>query len=756
MSQASEVMSKPASEITRESKNRGIRCESGLDSRLERILAHFEDDDRRFNPEIILRAYEYAGDAHEGQTRKSGDAYISHPLEVAAILADFKLDVPVIAAAILHDVIEDTDVTEEDVGREFGDEILALVQGVTKLSRLEQKLAPAKTDVQADNQANMLMAMARDIRVILIKMADRLHNMRTLQHLKPDRQVAVARETLEFYAPLAHRLGMGAMRWELEDLAFKRLYPEEYEELVQMVAIRREDREKYLQEIIIALELLLRRHNLKARVIGRAKHLHSIWRKMRHDNLTFDHVMDLHAVRIIVDTVQDCYAALGYIHTIYKPLFERFKDYIGCPKSNLYQSLHTTVIGPKGQPVEIQIRTWEMHQVAEYGIAAHWLYKDGRLAKTSLDEKVSWLREMMDFQKDSPDSKAFVSALLVEAYRDEVFVFTPKGDIKTLPAGSTPVDFAFKIHTEIGNRCRGAKINKKIAPLDTPLSNGDIVEIIVAKGDADLGPSRDWLNFVKTTTAREKIRAWMRQETVETAIKTGRKMIDQEQKRLGLSQVHAASQANLRKELRHFGFKILDELYYAVGRGDLPAHEVLDWMRSSVIERLKKRKTQPAPTIVQRRTALQGNSGSLGILVDGNPNVFVRLARCCLPIPGDPIVGFTTKGRGVSIHASDCPQINAVREKERLLPAEWDEGIDQVFSAGIDIWCLNRTGILSDITQALSDYEMSVNDIRIMYSSDMTAKIELAIAARSAQDLKAVLQRIRSIQDVVDVARSKG
>ncbi|MCK4719451.1 bifunctional (p)ppGpp synthetase/guanosine-3',5'-bis(diphosphate) 3'-pyrophosphohydrolase, partial [bacterium] len=396
----------------------------------------------------------------------------THPLEVAAILTEFRLDTAVVAAALLHDTLEDTDITEDDLRRNFSEEIVSLVQGVTKLSRLEAELRPGATNEQADNMANMIMAMARDIRVVLIKMADRLHNMRTLQYLHPEKQVRIARETLEFFAPLAHRLGMGAIRWEIEDLAFKRLYTDEYEELVQMLAVKREDRERYLREIIIALELLLRRHKLEARVMGRAKHLYSIWRKMRNDNLTFDQIMDLHAVRIIVNTIPDCYSALGNIHTVYKPLFERFKDYIGCPKTNLYQSLHTTVIGPKGQPVEIQIRTWEMHQVAEYGIAAHWLYKEGRLAKTSLDEKLSWLREVMDFRKDSIDNKAFVDALLVDIYSDEVFVFTPKGDIKTLPAGSTPVDFAYQIHTEIGHRCRGAKVNKKMVSLDTPLNNG--------------------------------------------------------------------------------------------------------------------------------------------------------------------------------------------------------------------------------------------------------------------------------------------
>lgn len=750
-------MVKRATEVRRTQRKNGILCDSGLDPNLDRILQRFQSDNTKFHPELILKAYEFAKKAHAGQVRKSGNPYITHPVEVAGILADFKLDIAVIAAAILHDVLEDTNVKNDQLRAEFGDEILQLVLGVSKLSKLEKELNLSKSDEQIENQANMIMAMARDIRVILIKMADRLHNMRTLQHLKPEAQIRISKETLEFFAPLAHRLGMGALRWELEDLAFKRLYPEEYEELVQMVAVKREDRERYLREVIIALELLLKRNEINGRVIGRAKHLYSIWRKMRNGNLTFDQVMDLHAVRIIVDSVLDCYKVLGYIHTIYKPLFERFKDYIGCPKSNLYQSLHTTVIGPKGSPVEIQIRTWEMHQVAEYGIAAHWLYKEGRLAKSSLDEKVTWLREIMDYRKDSPDTRSFVNAMLVEMYRDEVFVFTPKGDIKILPADSTPVDFAYRIHTQVGHRCRGAKVNKKIVPLDTPLKNGDIVDIIVARGDAiNAGPSRDWLQFVKTPGAREKIRAFMRRETIEQAVKSGKELLDKEQKRLGLNHIGITSQATLKRELKLFNAKNLDELYYTIGRGDLSAREVIDRIRERMVTKLKAAKKQPASTIVVRRDAPQGVAGNLGIMVDGDAAIFVRLAKCCQPIPGDSIVGFTTKGRGVSIHTRECPQVKAIEDKERLLSADWDENVSQQFTTGIDVFCLNRTGILSDITQALSDFKIAVNDVRIKYHGDQTAKIELSVSATSTHELNSVIHKIRSIQDVIDVTRTKG
>ena len=752
-------MGKTAPDINSEPRHKGIECDSKLDPRLDRILARFQKDKSDPDTDTILRAFEFADRAHKGKMRKSGDPFITHPLDVAGILADFKLDVPVIAAALLHDVIEDSEqpeVEEKGIRAQFGEEILLLVQGVTKLSKLEQDLQPAESFREADNIAKMVLAMARDIRVVLIKLADRLHNMRTLQYLEPEKQRIVAKETLDVYAPLAHRLGMAALRWELEDLAFKRLYPEEYEELVQMVALKREDRERYLREIIIALELLLRRHNLEARVMGRAKHLYSIWRKMRSQDLTFDQIQDLQAVRIVVNTVPDCYAALGHIHTVYKPLFETFKDYIGCPKSNLYQSIHTTVIGPKGQPVEIQIRTWEMHQVAEHGIAAHWLYKEGRLAKTSLDEKVSWLREVMDFRKDSPDNKSFVNALLVDLYRDEVFVFTPKGDIVTLPAGSTSVDFAYKIHTEIGNRCRGAKINKKMVPLDTPLKNGDIVEIVVAKGDPGrVGPSRHWLDFVKTSGAREKIRLWMRKETVEDTVKAGKAILEQEQRRLGFSQVHLASTANLKRELKLFGLKTLDELYYAIGRGDLTARGVIDTLRGQMVARLQKSRRQIPQPIVERRNAPQGVSGNLGLLVDGNPDVFVRLARCCQPIPGDSVVGFTTKGRGISIHQLDCPQVKAIKDKERLLPAEWDESVDQSFVTAIDVWALNRTGMLSDVTQVLRDHHVDVNDVRIVYSGDDTAKIELTVEVQNSRELNSVIHKIRSIPDVIDTTRSK-
>jgi len=741
--------------------NNVLEIEASLDPRLRQVLDRIRQEKRDADIGTVIRAYQFADRVHTNQKRKSGDPYITHPVEVAGILAEFKLDVPVIAAALMHDVLEDAQTPEEEENRilkEFGEEILVLVQGVTKLSKLEKEFKPAESDQQIDNMAAMIMAMARDIRVILIKMADRLHNMRTLQYLSPEKQRRIANETINFFAPLAHRLGMGAIRWELEDLAFKRLYPEEYEELAQMVAVKREDRERYLREVIIALELLLRRHNLEARVMGRAKHLYSIWRKMRNYDLSFDQIMDLHAVRIVVDNVQDCYSALGYIHTVYKPLFERFKDYIGCPKSNLYQSLHTTVIGPKGQPVEIQIRTWEMHQVAEYGIAAHWLYKEGRLAKTSLDEKVTWLREVIDFRKDSPDNKSFVNALLVDLYRDEVFVFTPKGDIKTLPAGSTPVDFAYKIHTDVGHRCRGAKVNKQIVPLDTQLKNGDIVDIIVAKAGPDtdkLGPSRHWLDFVKTVSAREKIRSWMRKETIEDTVKAGRNILEQEHKRQGFSQVHLISQANLKREVKSIGYKSLDELYYAIGRGDTTAREVIDKLRGSMVTRLKTDKRQPISPIVERRSAPQGVSGNLGILVDRNPDVFVRLARCCQPIPGDPIVGFTTKGRGISIHTENCPQVKAIRDKERLLPASWDDFTDQSFMTGLDIWSLNRTGILSEITQVLKDFHINLNDVRLTYPGDDTVKIELAVEVGNTRDLNTVIHKVKSIQDVIDAVRSR-
>jgi len=739
----------------------GIAEFSDFDPRLATVLNRIKSEKPDADIDVVIRAHKFAERVHQDQMRKSGDPYITHPIEVAGILAEFKLDVPVIAAALMHDVIEDAaepEVEEKSISEEFGEEILVLVQGVTRLGKLEKELKPAETDRQVDDMAAIIMAMARDIRVILIKMADRLHNMRTLQYLNPEKQRRIANETISFYAPLAHRLGMGAIRWEIEDLAFKRLYPEEYDELVQMVAVKREDRERYLRQVIIALELLLRRHQLSARVLGRAKHLYSIWRKMRNFDLTFDQIMDLHAVRIVVDSVHDCYSALGHIHTVYKPLFERFKDYIGRPKSNLYQSLHTTVIGPKGQPVEIQIRTKEMHQVAEYGIAAHWLYKEGRLAKSSLDEKVAWLREVLDFRKDSPDNRSFVNALIVDLYRDEVFVFTPKGDIKTLPADSTPVDFAYKIHTDVGHRCRGAKVNKQMVPLETPLKNGDIVEIIVAKAGLDtekLGPSRHWLDFVKSSNAREKIRAWMRRETAEDTLKVGKNILEQEHKRLGFSQVHLISQANLKREVKAFGFKNLDELYNAIGRGDLTAREVLDRLRGQMVDRLKKTRRQPTSQIVERRTAPQGVSGNLGILVDGSPDVFVRLARCCQPIPGDPIVGFTTKGRGISIHNENCPQVRAIKDKERLLSAIWDEYSEQAFMTGLDIWALNRTGILFEITQILRDHHINLSDVRLMYPGDDTVKIELTLEVANTRDLNAVTLKIKGVKDVLDATRSK-
>lgn len=620
---------------------------------------------------LVEKAYNLAVDAHKGQFRASGEEYICHPLGVAKILADLQIDALTISASLLHDVVEDTAVSLDDLEKQFSKEVALLVDGVTKLSRFEYK---SKEEQQLENYRKMFLAMAKDIRVVLIKLADRLHNMRTLKHMSPEKQKRIAQETMEIFAPLAHRLGIFNMKWELEDLSFRYLEPEHYYDLVDQMKQKRQAREEIINDAVDVLSEKLQELGIKADIQGRPKHFYSIYKKMKKSNKDLSEIYDLYAIRVVVDSVKDCYGALGIVHTLWKPLPYRFKDYIAMPKSNMYQSLHTTVIGTRGQPVEIQIRTWEMHRISEYGIAAHWRYKEGaKGADKDFDQKLSWLRHLIEWQQEMRDPREFMDALKLDVFTDEVFVFTPKGDVIDLPAGSVPIDFAYRIHTDVGHRCVGARVNGKIIPLEYRLNNGDIVEIITSKQSS--GPSRDWLNIVGSSETRSKIRQWFKKENREENIAKGREAIERESKKLGYEWKELAKGDRLdeiAKKMNISGGE--DDLLAALGFGGVTLHGVM----AKLIEAHKKElKSTTPPDLSQLLADLKPKSvnrkAGHGILVKGEAGLLVRLARCCNPVPGDVITGYITRGRGVSVHRADCSNIPTdPTEYERMIEVDWD------------------------------------------------------------------------------------
>jgi GTP pyrophosphokinase len=606
---------------------------------------------------------------------------------------------------------------------------------------------------RAENQKKMFLAMAEDIRVVLIKLADRLHNMRTLSYLKPERQASISRETLDFYAPLAHRLGMYRIKWQLEDLAFKIIDPDKYNELADKLDMKRGERVEYTGEVVRALKLFLENVGIKAKIDGRAKHIYSIHKKMVSQSLDFDQLTDLIAVRIVTEEINDCYSALGIIHSVYKPLFEKFKDYIGRPKPNGYQSIHTTVFGPREMPVEIQIRTQKMHEVAEYGIAAHWRYKEKRGAITDLDEKLKWLREALEVQDEDGDARAFIDNVKIDLFTDEVFIFTPKGDVITLPKGATPVDFAYRIHTEIGHRCRGARVNGRMVPLNTSLSNGQIVEIITTK--KKVGPSRDWLNFVRSSYAASKIRHWFRKESEDEQIALGKDLLAKEEKRLGLSNIELVRPEVLRNELRHYGMKTLDGLYAAIGRGDLNPRQVVSRVRERLKSKLKREKSVSVVEEEDTHPPVEGDAKKLGVLVQGLDDVWVRFARCCRPIPGDKVVGFITKGRGITLHRSKCPQLNSpLLDKSRKVSVSWTQQAGATYATDIDVWCLDRVGILRDIAQITSSAGASVSGIQMHFTKDKTVRQTITVKVGNVTELNKIMRLLRGVDDVLEVKRS--
>lgn len=684
----------------------------------------------------ILKAYSFAEAAHNGQTRDSGEAYINHPLAVANILVEMNLDTTSIIAALLHDVVEDTEISIEEITTRFGSEVASLVDGLTKLSKI---VFQNKQEQQVENLRKMFLAMAKDIRVFLIKLADRMHNMRTLSYLPSERRKKIARETLEIYAPLAHRLGMYRLKWELEDIAFHYLEPERYYELVQKVAQKRPERESYIEETIKLLEQNLRALKIKADIQGRPKHFYSIYQKMTTQNKDFSEIYDLMAVRILVDTIQDCYEALGVIHTLWKPIPGRFKDYIAVPKSNMYQSLHTTVMGKQGVPLEIQIRTWEMHQIAELGIAAHWRYKEGKSGDDDLLQKIAWLRHLLEWQGETRDADEFFENLRVNLFEDEVFVFTPKGDVKSLPAGATPVDFAYSVHTHIGHRCLGAKVNNRLVPLDYGLKNGDIIQILTAKQNA--GPSRDWLKFVVTSKAKSRIRQWLREQSRDEYILLAREQLERELKKNGYEASLYLKAEVLKEVAERLGFVAGDDLLVAVGDGKLTPRTV-----ASKLVAVKEPEKKQFPVLPGDKPS--GHPG--GVKVQGVSNLMVRFSRCCNPVPGDQIVGYITRGKGVAVHRVDCSSLPP--DPERFIKVEWEIEERGVYPLTLKIEALDRSNLLIDIMNLMSLLKLNVTAANIRTEKGM-ANLDFTIEVNHLNQAKELVDKLKMINGIETVFR---
>lgn len=719
---------------------------------IEDIIAKIKANHPDAPLQMVEKAYQLAYHSHAGQLRVSGEEYICHPLGVANILADLQIDAVTISASLLHDVVEDTDVTLEKLEKEFGKEVAMLVDGVTKLSRIEYK---SKEEQQLENYRKMFLAMAKDIRVVLIKLADRLHNMRTLKYMAPHKQQEISRETLEIFGPLAHRLGMSNIKWELEDLSFRFLEPDKYYRLVEQVKQKRKERERIVTEAIALMSERLNAVGITAEIQGRPKHFYSIYKKMKKSHKQdVSEIYDLSAIRIVVDSVKDCYGALGVVHTLWKPLPGRFKDYIAMPKSNGYQSLHTTVVGQSGQPLEIQIRTLEMHRISEYGIAAHWRYKEGgKGAHKDTDQKLSWLRQLLEWHRDLRDPREFIESVKMDVFADEVFVFTPRGDVIDLPAGSVPIDFAYRIHTDVGHRCVGAKVNGKIVPLEYKLNNGDIVEIITSKHNN--GPSRDWLNVIGSSETRNKIRQWFKKEKREENIAKGREMIERESKKLGYEWRDLVKGDRLSEVAKKLNITSEDDLFEGLGYGGVTLHGVM----SKLIEAHKKELKSTTPPDVSAMLAelkpkRPKSKASHGILVKGESGLMVRLARCCNPLPGDVIVGYITRGRGVSVHRDDCPNIlNNPEEYERMIDVNWDIPGDTLYKVSIEITGSDRPNLLSDIMMVAADAKITVSSLNAKVHKNKTAVINMDIDIANLSQLEHIMNKIRRVQDVFSVYR---
>lgn len=715
---------------------------------IEKILSYNPNADI----DKVKRAYELACDAHKEQKRISGTPYITHPLAVATFVADMQMDVDSICAALLHDVVEDTIYSKEDIKERFGDQVALLVDGVTKLDKISFS---SKEERDMENLRKMFLAMASDIRVIIIKFADRIHNLRTLISMSEDKQREKARETLSVFAPLAHRLGMYKIKWELEDLSLKYIDPVAYFEIMKGINQKRQEREQYIDIIKRDLKQRLTELNIECTIDGRPKHFYSIYRKMYTQNKTLDQIYDLFAVRIIVNTVSDCYAALGAAHELYKPMPGRFKDYIAMPKPNMYQSLHTTVIGKDGQPFEIQIRTKEMHEIAENGIAAHWKYKEGKTGTDAdIEQKFQWVRQLLDVQRDAKNEEEFLQTLRIDLFTDQVFVFSPKGDVRSFPAGSTPVDFAFSIHSAIGYKMQGAKVNGRIVPLDYQLKNGDIVEIITSS--AVHGPSLDWIKIIKTGQAKSKINAWFKKEKREENIAAGKEMLEREIKRQGLSQLNLTSPEYIAMVVKRYGYTNEDDLFANLGYGGIHLSNLINKLK----DEYKKANAQPEiiPSIPAASEKPRHSKGSSdGIIVDGIENCLIRYSKCCNPVPGDKIIGYVTRGRGVSIHRQDCINIAAMyqddTERSRLIDVSWENRKESSYLSRIKIVCGDRDGLVLEVANLVSDSKVSLKSINARSNKDAIATVEITVEVHNTDQLNSLIKKIKKLKDIIEVTR---
>ncbi len=729
-----------------------------VDKTIEDVIAEAKLHFKKSDAKLIKRAYEYAYQHHGDQKRKSGEPYIVHPLQVAYIVANLGLDDATICAALMHDLAEDTDVTIEDIATNFSEEIAEMVNGVTKLGKINYATAEEQ---QVENYRKMFLAMGKDIRVVLIKISDRLHNMRTLKYLSRDRQIANAQETMDLYAPLANRLGIYNLKWELEDLAFKYLYPEDYREIVEGIDKKREERIKILNEIEDEIKDALKKNHVVAEITGRAKHLYSIYRKMQRDNKTLDQIYDLFALRILVNSVKDCYAALGVVHEMYNPMPGKFKDYIAVPKPNMYQSLHTTLLGKGGTPFEVQIRTYNMHRIAEFGIAAHWAYKEQSFARGKKvnvvvnEDKLSWLRESLEWQKDMQDPQEFLATLKTELFEDEVYVFTPKGEIKTLPKGSTPIDFAYLIHDQIGNKMVGAKINSRMMPIITPLKNGDIVEVIT--NDNSKGPSRDWLKFIKSTQAKTKILKFFKKRDRQQNIDKGKEIVEKEVKKIGMQEDELFADQFVKPALQKFAFKTIEDMYSAVGFGSIGANKFI----SRVLEEYRKEnkdkinieeKMEELHEIQNRKVRSKSKTG---IIVKGIDNCLVKLSKCCNPVQGDEIIGYITRGRGVTVHRKDCTNVKELfTEGERIVEVYWDEEkVNTTYNVEVNIFANDRDDLLSDIVVLITKSDTAMLSIKAAVNHEKIVTINLKLEVKNTQMLDKIIRDLEKIDSVYDVKR---
>ncbi len=714
---------------------------------LENLIAEIKSYTDDPNLELVYKAYEYAKKAHQEQKRISGEPYIVHPLAAARIMAELELDVISIAASILHDVVEDTEISKEEITEEFGEEIALLVSGVTKLSRIDFK---SREEQQAETLRKMFLAMAEDIRVILIKLSDRIHNMRTLEYLPEKKKKIKAKETLEIYAPLAHRLGMSRLKWELEDLSFKHLEPEKYYEVVDKIAKNRQERKEHIKNAIMTLDEKLAEVNIDAKMYGRPKHIYSIYQKMVDQGKEFNEIYDLTAFRVIVDNVKECYEVLGIIHELWNPIPGRIKDYIAMPKSNMYQSLHTTVIESTGEPLEIQIRTWEMHRTAEYGIAAHWRYKDGNKKDDNFERKISWLRQLLEWQKDLNDAKEFMETLKIDLFEDEVFVFTPDGDVISLPKGATPIDFAYNIHTEIGHTCVGAKVNGQISPLEYRLDNGDIVEILTSKNST---PSRDWLNLVKTSRAKSKIKKWFKEQRKDEAAAKGKELLQKKLRKEEVSLKEAEKEEKLKQIAKDLGATTIESLYAALGYNKFSVAEVVDKLKSEPEE--EEEEIDDLDDLIEKNSSKPSNTGD-GVKVKGMDGLLVKIANCCNPVPGDEIVGYITRGRGVSVHRRDCPNLKNLLEndRERITEVEWHVEQQSTYQVELRIQALDKKALLKDLTTVISESGVNIASINSSTDDKRLARIKLILEIGNLKHMKDIMKKLEQIDGIIKVERA--